>query len=136
MHKYYFDISSKYHLIRATLESLAYQVVDVVDLMQRSTNIKVKKLKVDGGASANKLLLQFQADVLGVTIEKPICVETTALGAAYMCGLTLGVYSSLDEIKRGSKREILINPTKDEKWREEHIRKWRKAVERSLCWAE
>ena len=91
--------TTKYHLIRATLESLAYQVVDVVDLMQRSTNIKVKKLKVDGGASANNLMLDFQANILGVTLERPECIETTALGAAYMCGLALGVYASIDEIK-------------------------------------
>lgn len=128
--------TTKYHLIRATLESLAYQVVDVVDLMQRSTDIKVKKLKVDGGASANNLMLGFQANVLGVTLERPECIETTALGAAYLCGLALGVYKSVDEIKENNAIEKTIMPTEDEEWRTAHIKTWRRAVERSLCWIE
>ena len=128
--------TNKYHLIRATLESLAYQVVDVVDLMQRSTDIKVKKLKVDGGASANNLMLDFQANVLGVTLERPECIETTALGAAYLCGLALGVYKSVDEIKANNAIERSIAPTEDEQWRQARIKTWRRAVERSLGWVE
>ena len=128
--------TTKYHLIRATLESLAYQVVDVVDLMQRSTNIKVKKLKVDGGASANNLMLDFQANILGVTLERPECIETTALGAAYLCGLALGVYESIDEIKANNVIEKTIEPTESEEWRTSHVKTWRRAVERSLGWAE
>lgn len=128
--------TNKYHLIKATLESLAYQVVDVVDLMQRSTDIKVKKLKVDGGASANNLMLDFQANVLGVTLERPECIETTALGAAYLCGLALGVYNSVDEIKANNAIERTITPIEDEQWRQARIKNWRRAVERSLGWAE
>ena len=128
--------TTKYHLIRATLESLAYQVVDVVDLMQRSTNIKVKKLKVDGGASANNLMLDFQSNVLGVTLERPECIETTALGAAYLCGLALGVYSSVDEIKANNGIERSITPTESDEWREAKVKAWRRAVERSLGWVE
>ena len=128
--------TTKYHLIRATLESLAYQVVDVVDLMQRSTNIKVKKLKVDGGASANNLMLDFQANILGVTLERPECIETTALGAAYLCGLALGVYESVDEIKANNGIEKSITPTESDDWRVAKIKTWRRAVERSLGWAE
>ena len=128
--------TTKYHLIRATLESLAYQVVDVVDLMQRSTDIKVKKLKVDGGASANNLMLDFQANILGVTLERPECIETTALGAAYLCGLALGVYESIDEIKANNAIEKTISPTESEEWRSAKIRTWRRAVERSLGWVE
>ncbi len=128
--------TTKYHLIRATLESLAYQVVDVVDLMERSTNIKVKKLKVDGGASANGLMLDFQSNILGVTLERPECIETTALGAAYLCGLALGVYKSLDEIKKKNKVEKTITPAMSDEWRRSHIKTWRRAVERSLGWAE
>lgn len=128
--------TNKYHLIRATLESLAYQVVDVVDLMQRSTNIKVKKLKVDGGASANNLMLDFQANVLGVTLERPECIETTALGAAYLCGLALGVYKSVDEIKANNGIEKTITPTESDEWREAKVKTWRRAVERSLNWVE
>lgn len=128
--------TTKYHLIRATLESLAYQVVDVVDLMQRSTDIKVKKLKVDGGASANNLMLDFQANILGVTLERPECIETTALGAAYLCGLALGVYKSVDEIKANNGIEKTIEPTESEEWRSAHVKTWRRAVERSLGWVE
>ena len=128
--------TTKYHLIRATLESLAYQVVDVVDLMQRSTDIKVKKLKVDGGASANNLMLDFQANILGVTLERPVCIETTALGAAYLCGLALGVYDSIDEIKANNAIERSITPTEDTSWRESKVKTWRRAVERSLGWIE
>ena len=128
--------TNKYHLIRATLESLAYQVVDVVDLMQRSTNIKVKKLKVDGGASANNLMLDFQANVLGVTLERPECIETTALGAAYLCGLALGVYKSVHEIKANNGIEKTITPTESDEWREGKVKTWRRAVERSLNWVE
>ncbi len=128
--------TTKYHLIRATLESLAYQVVDVVDLMQRSTDIKVKKLKVDGGASANNLMLEFQANILGVTLERPECIETTALGAAYLCGLALGVYESIDEIKANNGIEKTITPTEGDEWRESHVKTWRRAVERSLGWVE
>ena len=128
--------TTKYHLIRATLESLAYQVVDVVDLMQRSTNMKVKKLKVDGGASANNLMLDFQANILGVTLERPECIETTALGAAYLCGLALDVYKSIDEIKANNGIEKTVTPTESDEWRESHVKTWRRAVERSLGWIE
>ena len=128
--------TTKYHLIRATLESLAYQVVDVVDLMQRSTNISVNKLKVDGGASANNLMLDFQANILGVELERPTCIETTALGAAYLCGLALGVYNSTDEIRTINKPEKTVIPSESEEWRTAHIKTWRKAVERSLAWEE
>ena len=128
--------TTKYHLIRATLESLAYQVVDVVDLMQRSTDIKVKKLKVDGGASANNLMLDFQSNILGVTLERPECIETTALGAAYLCGLALGVYKSIEEIKANNGIEKTVTPTESDEWRESHVKTWRRAVERSLGWVE
>ena len=128
--------TTKYHLIRATLESIAYQVVDVVDIMQKSTNISVKKLKVDGGASANNLMLDFQANILGVTLERPECIETTALGAAYLCGLALGVYESVEEIKAGNGIEKTVVPTESDEWREGKVKTWRRAVERSLGWVE
>jgi len=127
--------TTKNHVIRATLESMAYQTADVIDLIERSTGIKITNLKVDGGACANKLLLEFQADVLGVTIERPDCIETTALGVAYMCGLTLGVYKSFDEIKKISEGKTVFLPKRDEVWREENIKTWRRAVERTLNWS-
>ncbi len=128
--------TTKNHIIRATLESMAYQTSDVIDLIERSTGIKITNLKVDGGASANKILLEFQSDILGVTIERPECIETTALGVAYMCGLSLGVYSSTEEIKRNAKSEILFKPKMDDEWRSKNIKTWRRAVERSLNWCE
>ena len=126
--------TTKNHIIRATLESIAYQTLDVIELMEKSTDIKVKKLKVDGGASENTLLLEFQSDILGISIERPRCVETTALGVAYLCGLTLGVYNSIDEIRQKRKVEKTITPTKTEAWRTERIKTWKRAVERSLGW--
>ena len=126
--------TTKNHIIRATLESIAYQTADVVELMERTTGIEVKKLKVDGGASANNLLMQFQADILGITIERPLCVETTALGAAYLCALSLGVYSSLEEIKKNRAVGHTVMPSRSDAWRAERIKEWKKAVGRSLNW--
>lgn len=126
--------TNKYHIIRATLESLAYQTTDVIDLMQSSTGIKVGALNVDGGASANNLLMQFQADILGIPTVRPVCIETTALGAAYLCGLTVGVYSSLDDIKKNKRCERIFSPFEDEEWRSSRIGRWRRAVERTLGW--
>jgi len=126
--------TNKYHIIRATLESLAYQTADVIDLMERSTGITVKSLNVDGGASANSLLMSFQSDILGINIERPRCIETTALGAAYLCGLALGVYSSLDDIKANRGIESVFTPEKDSEWRKNKISEWRRAVERTLGW--
>lgn len=128
--------TNKYHIIRATLESMAYQTADVIDLMERSTSIKVRELAVDGGASANKLLMQIQSDLLGIPIERPSCIETTALGAAYLCGLATGFYSSLEEIKQNRSVETVFRPQKDEGWRTESIKTWRRAVMRSLNWIE
>ncbi len=128
--------TTKYHIIRATLESMAYQTADVVDLMERATGVKLKKLKVDGGACANNLLMQFQSDILGIDIERPACVETTALGAAYLAGLALGVYKSTEEIKKNRKVESAFSSAIKEDERQEKIRTWRRAVERSLVWKE
>ena len=128
--------TTKNHIIRATLESMAYQTLDVVDLMERSTGIKVTSLKVDGGASANNLLMSFQSDILGIEVERPTNIETTALGAAYLCGLALGVYSSIDEIKQNRRVERVFLPRESDDWRTSRIKQWRRAVERSLLWKE
>lgn len=128
--------TTKNHIIRATLESIAYQIADVIALIEHSTHIKVNNLKVDGGASANNLLLQIQSDILGISIERPSCVETTALGVAYLCGLSLGVYKSIDEIKANRVIDKHLNPQKDAQWREEQMKIWDKAVKRSLMWKE
>ena len=128
--------TNKYHIIRATLESMAYQTADVVELMENSTGVKLKKLKVDGGASANSLLMQFQSDVLGIEIERPLCVETTALGAAYLAGLSAGVYSSIEEIKKNREIEKRFSPNISDEERNEKMSLWKKAVGRSLLWKE
>nr|MBE6545529.1 glycerol kinase GlpK [Oscillospiraceae bacterium] len=126
--------TNKYHIIRATVESLAYQTADVIDLMESSTGIKIEGLSVDGGASANDLLLTFQSDILGTSVNRPECIETTALGAAYLCGLATGVYRSTDEIKINRKIAKTFLPEKDNAWREEKMSAWKKAVSRSLDW--
>ena len=126
--------TNKYHIIRATVESMAYQTADVIELMETSTGIKIEGLSVDGGASANDLLLSFQADILGTSVNRPECIETTALGAAYLAGLASGVYKSTDEIKENRKIAKTFNPEKDNTWREERISIWKKAVSRSLDW--
>ena len=126
--------TNKYHIIRATIESMAYQTTDVISLMERSIKKSISSLKVDGGASENNLLMQFQADILGVDIERPSCVETTALGTAYLCALALGAYESVDEIKKNRSVERVFSPLASKEWREEQTRIWRQAVERSLGW--
>ena len=126
--------TNKYHIIRATLESMAYQTSDVIELMKKSSPAPVRELAVDGGAAANNLLLGFQADVLGIPIVRPGCIETTALGAAYLCGLATGVYASTSEIKKNKKVERTFLPEKDNEWREKQLGYWRRAVERSLNW--
>ena len=128
--------TNKYHIIRATLESLGYQTADVVSLMESSTGMKIEALKVDGGASANDLMLGFQSDILGVPLLRPKCIETTALGAAYLCGLALGVYESFDDIRKNNGIDKVIEPTKDAEWREKMTARWQKAVRRALEWAD
>lgn len=126
--------TNKYHIIRATVESMAYQTADVIELMEGSTGIKIEGLAVDGGASANDLLLSFQSDLLGTSVMRPECIESTALGAAYLCGLATGVYKSTDEIKNNRKIAKTFEPTKAPEWREEKMSLWKKAVSRCLDW--
>jgi glycerol kinase len=124
--------TSKYHVIRATLESLAYQVADVLLLMENAVATKIPRLKVDGGAAANGLLLEFEANLLGVDIERPECIETTALGAAYLAGLTSGYWKNIDEIKQNVKTDREFLPKMDERTRQKLVAGWQKAVEKTL----
>ncbi len=126
--------TNKYHIIRATLESMGYQTVDVVRLMETSTGIKVPALSVDGGASANSLLMQFQADMLDIPIIRPQCIETTALGAAYLAGLAVGTYTSLEEIKKNKKTEAVFKPDISCEERDKRLALWHSAVERCKGW--
>jgi len=124
------------HIARAALESIAFQTRDVLDAMQRDAGIALEHLKVDGGASANDLLMQFQADMLGVAVRRPVVSETTALGAAYLAGLAVGYWQSQAEVvgNWALDREFVPQMPADE--RNHRYATWRKAVERSLNWSQ
>ena len=106
--------SKKEHIIRATLESIAYQTKDVLSAMEEDSNILLKDLRVDGGASKNNFLMQFQSDILNVNINRPKIVETTALGAAYLAGLAVGFYDDLSNIKNNCKLDKHFIPFMEE----------------------
>ena len=118
------------HIVRATLESLAYQTADVLEAMQKDAGIGLNALRVDGGASANDFLMQFQSDVIGVPVERPACIETTALGAAYLAGLAVGYWSGLDEFKSNADGLSTFAPTLSPDARATAISKWHQAVSR------
>lgn len=121
--------SGRNHIIRAALESIAYQTNDIIEAMEKDTGIEIKVLRVDGGASQNRLLMQFQADISDLAVEKPENPEATALGAAYLAGLGAGVYHSRDEIKALGGRSECFYGNMEGKERTQMIRKWKKAVE-------
>ena len=125
---------NKYHVIRATLESLAYQVNDVLEVMKEDAGSDLAVLRVDGGASANNLLLQIQANISNVAVERPECIETTALGACYLAGLGCGIFKSEDEIKELWEADRVFEPQMDEETRENLYAQWCKAVEKSKDW--
>ena len=124
------------HIARATVESMAYQTRDVLDLMQREAGVKLSSLKVDGGAAANNPLLQFQADLLGVTVRRPVVAETTALGAAYLAGLAVGYWASQDDVAQNWALERAFEPSMAADLRERLYRGWKKAASRALDWVE
>ncbi len=126
---------NKYHVIRATLESIAYQVNDVLTAMKADSAIALSSLKVDGGASANDFLMQTQADIVAVPVKRPECVETTALGAAYLAGLAVGYWSSKEEIKKNWAVGNVFYPSLKEEEREKRVKGWKKAVRYSYGWA-
>ena len=128
--------AKKEHLIRATLESIAYQTKDVLEAMQNDSGIELKSLKVDGGASNNNFLMQFQSDILNVKIDRPKIVETTALGAAYLAGLAVGFFKSKEDIKKRWICDREFEPKMSEDIREKSYKDWKRAVERSLAWEE
>ena len=124
------------HVVRATLESLAYQTQDVLRAMQEDAGMRLSALKVDGGASANNFLMQFQADIIDTPVLRPACIETTALGAAYLAGLAVGFWSDQEEIVAKGTTFRAFEPKMDESDRQKRLRGWDKAVGRSLNWAE
>lgn len=126
---------SKAHFIRAALESIAYQTADVLKAMEEDAGVVITSLKVDGGASANDFLMQFQADILDAAAHRPECIETTALGAAYLAGLTTGFWESTDEIGKNWRLSKNFTPALDPERRRGLLAGWKKAVKCALAWA-
>ena len=124
------------HIIRAALESIAYQTADVLRAMEVDSGVKIDELKVDGGASANNFLMQFQSDITGVTVRRPMIRETTALGAAYLAGLAVGVWKDLDDIRGQWTLDKLYQPQMPRAAADKLLRGWQKAVTRARAWAE
>jgi len=127
--------SSRGHIARAALESIAYQSADVLDAMQKDSGKTLTELRVDGGATANDLLMQFQADLLGVPVVRPKILETTALGAAYLAGLTVGLWKSREAIAEQWQVERRFEPRMERGEADERLARWRDAVSRSRDWA-
>lgn len=123
------------HLARAALESMAFQSLDVLEAMQQDAGIRLTELKADGGASMNALMLQFQADLLGVTVRRPVVAETTALGAAYLAGLAVGYWDSTRDVVESWSLDAEFEPAMSEDERTRRRETWQRAVERSLDWA-
>ncbi len=128
--------ANRNHIVRATLESIAFQTRDVLQAMQDDSGITLKSLKVDGGAVANNFLMQFQSDILGVTVQRPVVTETTALGAAFLAGLAVGFWQSREEIAARWSVERSFVPALAELTREQKYQGWKRAVERSRAWEE
>ena len=126
---------NKYHIIRATLESLAYQTNDVLQAMKADSGIELAALKVDGGASANNFLMQTQADIINAPVERPRCVETTAMGAAYLAGLAVGYWSSKEDVINNWAIDKVFMPEISEEDRAKKVAGWNKAVKYSYGWA-
>ena len=127
---------SRAHLVRATLESLAYQTHDIVRAMERDSGIPIAELKVDGGACANDFLMQFQSDLIGSDVYRPRCIETTALGAAYLAGLAVGYWEDLNDVKSNWSVDRVFTAEMDETKRKQLLHGWNKAVKCALLWGQ
>ncbi len=127
---------TKAHFIRAVLESVAYQTADVLGAMERDSGIRFKSLKVDGGASANDFLMQFQADIIDTPVHRPGCIETTALGAAYLAGLATGYWKDREQIRENWQIGRVFQPGMDGETRRRLLKGWEKAVKCALAWAD
>ena len=126
----------KEHFIRATLESIAYQTHDVIQAMEEDAQVPLKSLKVDGGASANDFLMQTQADFNQTTVYRPKCIETTALGAAYLAGLAVGMWKDKDEIRKNWSLGKQFDPVMEDMVRQKKLAGWKKAIRCAQIWAE
>lgn len=127
---------SSRHLPDSALESIAYQTQDITEAMERDSGIGITALRVDGGACANDFLMQFQADIAGCSVYRPKCIETTALGAAYLAGLAVSYWKSLEDVKQNQGIDRVFVPAMGKGKRAELLRDWRKAVKCAQVWAE
>lgn len=127
---------SRAHLVRATLESIAYQTYDIYKVMEQDSGIPITRLRVDGGACANDFLMQFQSDMVNADVIRPKCIETTALGAAYLAGLAVGYWKDLDDIRSNWAIDRVFVPSMPEETRTEKLNGWHKAVKCALAWSE
>ncbi len=125
--------TTREHIVRATLESIAYQSADVVSAMVLDADTPLQRLRVDGGAVANNFLMQFQADILGIDVERPERIETTGLGAAYLAGITAGVWKDIDKLENHRKIDRVFSPQIDAQQRNEKLAGWRDAIQRLNC---
>ena len=126
--------ASREHVVRAGLEGIAYQVKDMIDAMEQDAGAPMQILRVDGGASVNRFLMQFQADILRCPIDRPAMVETTALGAAFLAGLCAGVWKDLDDITAIRESEHVFHPKMEAALAKRYCAQWRKAVARARAW--
>ena len=126
---------NKYHIIRATLESLAFQTSDVLTAMEEGSGVKLNALKVDGGACKNDFLMQFQSDIINAPVHRPVCVETTAMGASYLAGLAVGFWSGKEDVIRNWAMDREFKPNMDVATRAEELKGWKQAVKSTLGWA-
>ena len=124
------------HLIRATLESLAYQTYDICKAMEADSGIPITALRVDGGACANDFLMQFQSSILSCDVHRPECIETTALGAAYLAGLAVGYWDSLEDIRSNWAIERVFTPRMEDSLRDKLLRGWHRAVQCAIAWGD
>ena len=125
---------NRFHIIRATLESLAFQTYDVLKAMEADAGIALNRLKVDGGASANNLLMQIQADIIQTAVARPMCVETTAMGAAYLAGLAVGYWASREDVVSNWRIDRTFEPAISPEAQAQRLKKWHKAVEYTRGW--
>lgn len=122
------------HLCRAVLESIALESCDLVKTMEKESGVSMAELRVDGGASRSRFLMQYQSDILGVKVRRPHCLETTALGSAMMAGLAVGVWDSMQELSGIWRENAVFTPEMEPRRREQDVARWHKAVDRSLGW--
>ena len=127
--------TNRCHIARAALESIAFQANDVITAMEEDSGMRIRSVKVDGGASANNFLCQFLADITGVEVQRPKCIESTALGAAYMAGLAVGFWKSEDELATNWSLDRVFEPTMSDADRDERIRGWKHAVACARTWS-